>query len=297
MFWLHFPAILKGWLARLRLRQRHALTREGWKGHTSGRVPLMHHTKTWSSRRPCSARPTTRPTGNSRCGRIIDDWGLRYPGVKHVEHIYFYGAAIADPPQIQQYLRDARQLGRDFAVPAPAPAAASTERVSEASDGSVLAYVDAVPGRLYPLVETLLELSRRGHHVIVKAGIDDIARLRSVGLHAEPLARPIERFEPDDWKARTRFGALMSGLRQFGERARDQATDLAAAIDTEQPDALLIDEGSWGAAAAAERSGLPSAVSLVSPVPLTSRDAPPFGLGLRPATTRSADCATVSRAR
>ena len=145
-----------------------------------------------------------------------------------------------------------------------------------------LAYVDAIPGRLYPLVPTLLELSRRGHHVIVKAGIDDIARLRSVGLHAEPLAPPIERFEPDDWKARTRFGALMSGLRQFGERARDQATDLAAAIDTEHPDALLIDEGSWGAAAAAERSGLPWAVSLVSPVPLTSRDAPPFGLGLRP---------------
>ena len=81
-----------------------------------------------------------------------------------------------------------------------------------------LAYVDAVPGRLYPLVATLLELSRRGHHVTVKAGIDDIARLRSVGLHAEPLAPPIERFEPDDWKARTRFGALMSGLRQFGER-------------------------------------------------------------------------------
>ena len=37
--------------------------------------------------------------------RIIDAWGLRYPGVKHVEHIFFYGAAIADPPQIQAYLR------------------------------------------------------------------------------------------------------------------------------------------------------------------------------------------------
>src|SRR5512132_2259816 len=110
-----------------------------------------------------------------------------------------------------------------------------------------LAYIDAVPGRLYPLVATLLELSRRGHDVTVKAGIDDIARLRSVGLCAEPLAPRIERFEPDDWKARTRFGALLSGLRQFGERARDQAADLAAAIDKEQPDALFIDEGSWGA--------------------------------------------------
>ncbi len=145
-----------------------------------------------------------------------------------------------------------------------------------------LAYVDAVPGRLYPLVGTFQELVRRGHHLTVKAGIDDIERLRSVGLHAEPLAAPIARFEPDDWKARTKFGALMSGLRQFGERARDQATDLAATIEAEHPDALFIDEGSWGAAAAAERSGLPWAVSLVSAVPMTSRDAPPFGLGLRP---------------
>ena len=45
---------------------------------------------------------------------------------------------------------------------------------------------------------------------------------------------------------------------------------------------LFIDEGSWGAAAAAEASGLPWAFSIVSAVPLTSRDAPPFGLGLRP---------------
>jgi MGT family glycosyltransferase len=145
-----------------------------------------------------------------------------------------------------------------------------------------LAYVDAVPGRLYPLVDTLLELTRRGHHVAVRAGVDDVERLRSAGLQAEPLAPPIERFEPDDWKARTRFGALMSGLRQFGERARDQAADLAAAIEGERPDVLFIDEGAWGAAAAAERCGLPWAYSLVSAPPLTSRDAPPFGLGMRP---------------
>ena len=145
-----------------------------------------------------------------------------------------------------------------------------------------LAYVDAVPGRLYPLVATLLELADRGHDVTVKAGIDDIKRLHSAGLHAEPLAPPIERFEPDDWKARTRFGALMSGLRQFGERARAQATDITQVIEREHPDVLFIDEGAWGAAAEAERSGLPWAYSLVSALPLTSRDAPPFGLGLRP---------------
>ena len=150
----------------------------------------------------------------------------------------------------------------------------------------VLAYVDAVPGRLYPLVATLLELTQRGHRVAVRCGIDDVERLRSVGLDARSLRREIERFEPDDWRARTRFGALSSGLGQFGERARFQLLDLEQAIEAEQPDVLFVDEGAWGAAAAAERSGLPWAFSIVSPVPLPSRDAPPFGLGLRPRRDR-----------
>ncbi|MGE5272432.1 MAG: nucleotide disphospho-sugar-binding domain-containing protein [Verrucomicrobiota bacterium] len=145
-----------------------------------------------------------------------------------------------------------------------------------------LAYVDAVPGRLYPLVATLLELVRRGHRVAVRCGVDDVERLRTVGLDAHPLRREIETFEPDDWRARTRFGALRSGLAQFGERAPFQLRDLEQAIEVEQPDALFVDEGAWGAAVAAEASGLPWAFSIVSPVPLPSADAPPFGLGLAP---------------
>lgn len=146
----------------------------------------------------------------------------------------------------------------------------------------VLAYVDAVPGRLYPLVPTLEELARRGHRVAVRCGIDDVERLRSLGLEVEPLRAEIERFAPDDWRARTRFGALNRGLGQFGERAPFQLTDMEQAIESERPDVLFVDEGAWGAAVAAERSGIPWAFSIVSPVPLPSRDAPPFGLGLAP---------------
>jgi hypothetical protein len=59
--------------------------------------------------------------------------------------------------------------------------------------------------------------------------------LRSVGLDAQSLRREIERFEPDDWRARTRFGALSSGLGQFGERARFQLRDLEEAIEASGP--------------------------------------------------------------
>jgi MGT family glycosyltransferase len=146
----------------------------------------------------------------------------------------------------------------------------------------ILAYVDAVPGRLYPLVPTLVELARRGHRVSVRCGVDDVSRMRALGFATEPLAAPLERYAPDDWRARTPITALIRGLGQFGERARFQIPDLQQAIAAERPDVLFIDEGAWGAAAAAEASGLPWAYSIVSPVPLRSRDAPPFGLGFAP---------------
>ncbi len=145
-----------------------------------------------------------------------------------------------------------------------------------------LAYVNAVPGRLYPLVLGLMELRRRGHRVAVRCGERDVEALRSEDIPAEALAPEIARFDPGDWRARTRFGALRSGLAQFADRAPFQIPDLQRAIEAERPDVLLIDEGAWGAAAAAERSGLPWAYSVVSAMPLPSRDAPPFGLGLAP---------------
>jgi hypothetical protein len=46
--------------------------------------------------------------------RIIDDWGLRYPGVKKVEHVYFYGADVSTPEMRQAWLDQAFRLGRDF---------------------------------------------------------------------------------------------------------------------------------------------------------------------------------------
>jgi MGT family glycosyltransferase len=145
-----------------------------------------------------------------------------------------------------------------------------------------LAYVEPVPGRLYPLIPTLQELLGRGHRVAVRTGAEEAELLHRIGIDADRLAPDLVRFEPTDWQARTRFGALMRALDQFGARARPQVADLTHAISEEQPDVILLDETSWGAAAAAERSGLPWAFSVPSPVPITSRDAPPFGLGLAP---------------
>jgi len=47
--------------------------------------------------------------------RIIDDWGLRYPGIKNVEHVHFYNVPTTDDATRKSYLERAYQLGRDFA--------------------------------------------------------------------------------------------------------------------------------------------------------------------------------------
>lgn len=156
----------------------------------------------------------------------------------------------------------------------------------------VLAYVDAVPGRLYPLVPTMQELVGRGHRVAVRCGRADVELLRSVGLPTQSIASEIDRFEPQDWRARTRFGALRAGLGQFGERAPFQVPDLERAIEAERPDVLPIDEGAWGAAAAAERSGFPWGSPSSRRCRFPHATPRPSASASRPATTSSGESAT-----
>lgn len=120
VYWLHFPAILKGWFERVfAYGSAYALSDEGWHGHASGRVPLMHHEKALVISTTLFSEADYESDWKQPMTRIIDDWGLRYPGVKRVEHAYFYEVAIADPARLEGYLREARRLGREFDSPAP----------------------------------------------------------------------------------------------------------------------------------------------------------------------------------
>ncbi len=116
VFWLHFPAILKGWFERVfSYGDAYALTAEGWQGNASGRVPLLHHEKALVINTTLFSEGDYKASWEKPMSRIIDDWGLRYPGVKHVEHVYFYRVAVADKETLQCYLDRAYQLGRGYA--------------------------------------------------------------------------------------------------------------------------------------------------------------------------------------
>jgi NAD(P)H dehydrogenase (quinone) len=115
VFWLHFPAILKGWFERVfSYGDAYALTPLGWHGEAKGRVPLLHHEKALIISTTLFGEEDYKADWEAPMTRIIDDWGLRYPGVKKVEHVYFYRAAVADDETRRGYLGRAYKLGREF---------------------------------------------------------------------------------------------------------------------------------------------------------------------------------------
>jgi UDP:flavonoid glycosyltransferase YjiC (YdhE family) len=147
----------------------------------------------------------------------------------------------------------------------------------------VLAYTSPARGHLFPVTPVLEEIGRRGHGVAVRTLGSQVELMRDRGFEAAPIDPAIEAIEHNDYEARTPPGGLKRAVEVFCRRAEHDARDLEGAIDEVEPEVLLIDIHAWGARAVAERSGLPWASWCPHPLPLPSRDAPPYGPGLKPA--------------
>lgn len=120
-----------------------------------------------------------------------------------------------------------------------------------------LAYTSPARGHLYPLVPTLLELRDRGHEIHVRTLASEVATLRALGLHAEPVAPEIELVPLADAEAATPEEGLAKALATFATRATHEVPDLRRAMAEVDPDALLIDITTVGAAALAEAQSRP----------------------------------------
>jgi len=148
----------------------------------------------------------------------------------------------------------------------------------------VLAYTSPARGHLFPLVPILDELARRGASVAVRTLPSELGTMRERGFAASAIAPEIVEIEHDDYRARTPATGLKRSMATFGARARYEVADLRSAIDEHEPDILLVDCMAWGATGAAESWGGPWAQWFPYPMPLPSKDVPPFGPGLRPAS-------------
>jgi MGT family glycosyltransferase len=147
----------------------------------------------------------------------------------------------------------------------------------------ILAYTSPARGHLFPLTPILDELHSRGHQVALRTLSSQVELMNSRGFEAAAIDPAIEAIEQDDWDAPNPRAALKRSVATFCARAELDGGDLQRAIEREQPDALIVDIQCWGALAAAEAWGGPWASFCPYPLPLPSRDAPPFGPGLPPA--------------
>jgi len=147
----------------------------------------------------------------------------------------------------------------------------------------VLAYTSPARGHLFPLTPILDELRSRGHDIALHTLGSQVELMSARGFDAAPIDPAIEAIGHDDYEARTPLGAQKRAMHVFGRRAELDAEDLRRAIEDARPDALLVDVNSWGALAVAEAWGGDWASWCPYPLPLPSRDAPPFGPGFLPA--------------
>ena len=117
VYWCHFPAIMKGWFERVfAYGDAYALSSEGWQGEMKGRIPLLHHDKALIINTTLFSEDDYKASLAAPMTLIIDNWGLRYPGVKKVEHVYFYRVPVADDETRRRYLKKAYTLGKEFAL-------------------------------------------------------------------------------------------------------------------------------------------------------------------------------------
>ncbi|HTA05971.1 MAG TPA: hypothetical protein VK774_06385, partial [Solirubrobacteraceae bacterium] len=146
----------------------------------------------------------------------------------------------------------------------------------------VLAYTSPARGDLYPIVPILAEVIARGGEVCIYTLAAELEKVRAAGIDGYAIDPAIERDQLRDWRSSSQLARTVSVLRTFLRRAAYEVPDVARAIASHDPDALLVDINCWGAAIAAEASGLPWSIYSPYLAPMPSRQAPPYGIGLAP---------------
>jgi NAD(P)H dehydrogenase (quinone) len=115
VYFVGFPAMLKGWIERVfTLGFAFALTPDAWRGDIGGRLPLLRHEKALIIQTTIFDKAAYDAGLRDAMRVLMDEFGFRYPGIKRVEHEYFYAVHGADLVRLGEYLERARQLGREF---------------------------------------------------------------------------------------------------------------------------------------------------------------------------------------
>jgi NAD(P)H dehydrogenase (quinone) len=116
VFWMHFPALVKGWMERvLTYGFAYRLNENGWKGDPDGRIPLLKIKKAIIMHPTFFNEKVYREKGfKAAMEKTIDDWSLRYPGIENVDHIYFHSILSVGAETRRKYLEVAYLKGKNL---------------------------------------------------------------------------------------------------------------------------------------------------------------------------------------
>lgn len=114
VFWMHFPAIVKGWMERvLTYGFAYKLNEKGWNGDPDGRIPLLKIKKALIMQPTFFNEKVYREKGfKEAMTKTIDDWSLKYPGIEQVDHIYFHSILSVGDETRKKYLETAYLKGK-----------------------------------------------------------------------------------------------------------------------------------------------------------------------------------------
>lgn len=114
VFWMHFPALVKGWMERvLTYGFAYKLNEKGWKGDPDGRIPLLKIKKAIIMHPTFFNEKVYREKGfKTAMEKTIDDWSLKYPGIENVDHIYFHSILSVSAETRKKYLEQAYFKGK-----------------------------------------------------------------------------------------------------------------------------------------------------------------------------------------
>ena len=97
VFWMGFPAILKGWFERVfAYGFAYTLDHAGWQGDLEGRTPLLSQKKALILTPTFFTEQEYDKGWRDAMDTVICDWGLKMAGVGEAEHKYFYAVVAAD---------------------------------------------------------------------------------------------------------------------------------------------------------------------------------------------------------
>ena len=147
---------------------------------------------------------------------------------------------------------------------------------------TVLIYTSPARGHLYPMMDVAIALREAGHRVVVQTLADAREQVVGEGLEHRSIAGEIEALVLEDYKSRNPLTQFRRAFACWLARAPHEVDDLRAAHAALDPDLLVVDANTWGAAAFAEAQGRPWAMFLPFCLPVPSPDTPAFGPGFPP---------------